>query len=362
MEEYDYLVVGAGFAGAVMAERLASLNKKVLIIDKRDHIGGNCYDYDDEGIFVQKYGPHIFHTKSKEVFDYLSQFTSWIEYKHKVLAFFNNEYYPIPINLTTVNKFYNINLKTEEELKKFLDTKKVYVDEINNSRDVVVSKFGYDLYEAFVKHYTMSQWDKFPEELDKSILERLPIRYNENDYYFDEPYEKMPQLGFTSLFQKLLDNKNITIKLGVDFFKIKNEVKYKKLIYTGRLDEFFGFMYGELEYRSLEFNIEKHNLSSYQPNAVVNHTGKNSSFFRLTEFSKFYNFKSNNTIICKERKSSNGEPSYPLLNDKNLNLLKRYLSEMSNCENVIFVGRLAQFKYYNMDQIVQECLNITKSL
>ncbi|MBI5872292.1 UDP-galactopyranose mutase [archaeon] len=362
IEEYDYLIVGAGFAGAVMAERLASDNKKVLVIDKRDHIGGNCFDYNDNGILVQKYGPHVFHTKSKEVFDYLSKFTPWIDYKHKVIAFFKGNYYPIPINLTTVNKFYNLHLKNEKELNSFLDSKKIFVEKITNSRDVVISKFGEELYEAFVKYYTKAQWGKFPEELDRSVLERLPIKYNNNDYYFNELYEQMPLFGFTYLFNNLLKHPNITLKLGLNFFDIQNKIKYKKLIYTGRLDEFFNFKFGKLDYISLEFNFEKLNVADFQPNSVVNHTDKDAIFFRVTELKKFYNFKCNHTILCKERRSEIGEPSYPLLNETNLSLLEQYNNETLKCKNVIFIGRLAQFKYYNMDQIVQECLNLFKKL
>ena len=359
--KYDYLIVGAGFAGAVLAERLANMaGKKVLIIDKRDHIGGNCYDYIDEnGIVVQKYGPHIFHTNNKNVFDYLSHFTVWNNYKHKVLAFYKDKYYPIPINRDTINLFYGINLRSEEELKRFLESKKININKITNSEEVVISLFGNELYEAFVKHYTKKQWDRYPNELHKSVLERLPIKYDANPYYFpNDSYQGMPVGGFSKMFEKILDHENIDIKLGTEFLDIKNDVQYRKMIFTGRIDEFFGNKFGKLEYRCIDFSFEIFNEENYQPNSVVNYTAKDTEFSRVTEFKKFYKNICSKTVICKERFNWCGELSYPVITEENSKLLQLYKKEAAKLRDVLFLGRLAQYKYLNMDQVVGEGLRM----
>lgn len=359
IKKYDYLIVGAGFAGSVMAERIANkLNKKVLIIDKRSHIGGNCHDtLDKTGILVQQYGPHIFHTNNKQVFNYLSQFTAWNNYKHKVVALYKGGYYSIPINLDTINKFYSLTLKNEKEVEDFLKTKKIKIKNIENSKDVVVSKFGEDLYEAFIKYYTKKQWGKFPEELDKSVLERLPIKYNNDPYYFNNIYQGMPLKGFTSIFEKMLSNKNITILLNKNFFKLPPNITYKHLIFTGRIDRFFNYQFGKLKYRHSDFTFEKINKSSYQPNSVINCTDKKTNFIRITEFKKFYNKKTTKTIICKENFRERGEATYPIINNNNLKLLKKYEKLSKNIKNTIFIGRLAQYKYLNIDQVIKKSLD-----
>lgn len=359
IKKYDFLIVGAGFAGSVMAERIANkLNKKILIIDKRPHVGGNCHDtLDKTGILVQQYGPHIFHTKNKQVFKYLSQFTKWNNYKHKVIALYKNSYYPIPINLDTINKFYGLKLKNANEVQDFLKTKKLKIKEIKNSKDIVVSKFGKELYNAFVKYYTKKQWGKFPEELDKSVLERLPIKYDNDPYYFNDIYQGMPLKGFTNIFEKMLSNKNITILLNKDFFKLPPNITYKHLIFTGRIDRFFNYQFGKLEYRHSAFTFDKINKSSYQPNSVINHTDEKTKFIRITEFKKFYNNRTNKTIICKENFCGRGEATYPLINNNNLELLKKYEKLSKNKKNTIFIGRLAQYKYLNIDQVIKESLD-----
>jgi len=358
---HDYLVVGAGFSGAVLAERIASeLNKKVLVIDKRNHIGGNCYDFFDENkICIQKYGPHIFHTKKEKVFKYLSRFTEWNDYKHKVFALHNGEYYPIPINLDTVNKFYNISLKNEAELKQFLEQIRETIDPVENSKDVVISRFGHDLYDAFVKNYTKKQWSVFPEELDKSVLSRLPIKYDDNpDYFPDDPYQGLPKDGYTKIFSKMLDHSNITVKLGADFADVKDCFNYKKIIYTGRIDQFFDYKFGKLDYRCIDFDIQTLDIESYQPNSVINHPDEDVKYSRVTEFKKLYAHDCAKTVICKETFNWDGEICYPVMTKKNAILYEKYKEEADCLQDVIFIGRLAEYKYINMDQAVSGALNV----
>ncbi len=359
--KYDYLIVGSGISGIVLAERLASIGKKILIIDKKDHIGGACYDYKCEGILVQKYGPHIFNTKSKRVFDYLRRFTKFNDYKHRVLSYYEGRFFPIPINLNTVNKFFNINLKNEEELKNFLKDKAVVTKIIKNSEDVVLSKFGRELYEAFVKSYTKKQWDLYPSELDRSVLERLPIRYNRNNFYFDSPFQGMPKKGFTDMFKKMLSNKNIFIKLNTPYQEILKNVA-KEIIWTGKIDEYFNYKFGTLDYRSIDFLFEKLKIKSFLPNSVVNFPQEKFKFTRITEFKKFYKIKSKKTIICKEFFTWGKEPIYPVYNKKNMDSLQKYVKESGNEKNIHFLGRLGKYKYINIDQCVEEALNLFEKI
>jgi UDP-galactopyranose mutase len=359
--KYDYLIVGCGFSGIVLAERLSSIGKTVLIIDKRDHIGGNCYDYKDKKIFVHKYGPHIFHTKNRNVFEYLNKFTRFNNYNHKVLAYYDKKYFPMPINLNTVNKFFNINLKNEEELKQFLENKRKKINKISNSEDVIISKFGKELYEAFVKTYTKKQWDKYPSELDKSVLERLPVRYNKNDSYFDDPFQGMPTEGYTKMFHKMLSNRKISIKLNTSYIENMKDVA-KNIIWTGKIDEYFKYKFKKLDYRSVNFIFEKYKIKNFLPNSVVNFPEEKFNFLRITEFKKFYNVKSKKTIICREFFRWGGEPIYPINDKKNAKVIKRYLEESEKEKNVYFLGRLGRYKYINMDQCVQEALELFEKI
>jgi UDP-galactopyranose mutase len=360
-KKYDYLIVGCGFSGIVLAERLSSIGKKILIVDKRSHIGGNCHDYKSGKILVGKYGAHIFHTKSKDVFEYLNRFTKFTNYRHKVLAYYKDQYFPIPINLTTVNKFFNINLKDEEELKNFLKSKIKKIKEIRNSRDVVISKFGEELYNAFVKTYTKKQWGKYPEQLDKLVLERLPIRYNENDLYFDDPFQGMPEKGYTKMFEKMLSNKNIEVRLNTPYTQdLKSHAK--KMIWTGKIDEYFDYKFGRLEYRSINFVFEKHRIISFLPNSVVNFPEKKFKFVRVVEYKKFYNTFSKNTIICKEFFTWGKEPIYPIPDKKNMILLRKYMGASKKEKNIYFLGRLGKYKYINMDKCVEDALDLFKKI
>src|SRR4051794_23848019 len=269
---FDYLIVGAGFAGSVLAERLARVaNKRVLICDKRNHIGGNAYDhYNDEGILVHKYGPHIFHTNSKDVFEYLSQFTEWRQYEHHVIASVDGMLVPIPISLETINKLYNLNLNSTE-MQAFLDKLAEPCDKIRTSEDVVVSKVGRELYEKLFRNYTRKQWVLDPSELEAAVTARLPVRTNRDTRYFTDTYQAMPLRGFTRMFENMLDHPNIKIVLNADYREIADDVTYREMIYTGPIDEFFDYRYGKLPYRSLHFKHETHDKEWFQPEAVVNY-------------------------------------------------------------------------------------------
>ena len=270
---YNYLIVGAGFAGSVMAERIASqLNKKVLVVEKRNHIAGNAYDeYDENGILVHLYGPHLFHTNSEKVFQYLSQFTEWNFYEHRVLAKLREEYYPIPINRITINKLYNLNLITDDEARDYFDFKERKRHPINNSEDIIVNQVGYDLLEKFFKHYTKKQWNLEPKELSPSVCGRIPIRFNDDDRYFTDKFQFMPKHGYTRMFKNMLHHKNIDLRLNIDFFDMMTEEKFDYLIYTGPIDRFFDNEYGKLPYRSVRFEFLNYKMEKFQPASQVNH-------------------------------------------------------------------------------------------
>lgn len=356
--KYDYLIIGAGFAGAVFAERIAcQLNKKVLIVDKRNHIAGNAFDeYDENGILVHRYGPHIFHTNSKEVFDYLSQFTEWRFYEHKVLANYQGELFPIPINRITINKFFSLNLQTEDEVKKFLETKAEKRYPIRNSEDIIISQVGRELHEAFFKHYTKKQWNHYPNELSPSVCGRIPVRYNDDCRYFTDKYQFMPKDGYTKMFERMLSHKNIEIILNIDYKKILNDIKFDKMIYTGPIDYFFDYMYGKLPYRSIRFEWENYEKDFYQEVSQINHTDNKVKFTRVVEHKYLSGQEIFRTTISKEFTKSDGEPFYPIPNEKNKNLFMLYKNESVKLKNVIFGGRLAEYQYYNMDQVIANTL------
>lgn len=362
-KKYDFFIVGAGLAGAVLAERIVSqLDKRVLVIDKRPHIGGNCYDYVDKNrILIQRYGPHVFHTSDEKVFYYLSQFTDWHDYKLRVLSFYKGNYYQMPINLETVNRFYGVKLIGKKELKGFLE-KKLTPKRTVNLRETVVSGACEELYEALIKNYTQKQWGMPPEELDKSILQRIPLRYNKESGYFQDKYQGLPKLGYSHMINNMLKSKYITVILNTDFFKMAHKPAYKKLIYTGPIDEFFGYRFGRLQYRGIRFSFKVHALESFQQNSIINFPEPNVPYTRITEFKKFYNNRTPNTVICKEFPVWDEEPAYPVINQKNTMLLKRYLREAKKLKDVIFVGRLAQYRYLDMDDTVKEALKIFEDI
>ncbi len=354
---FDYLIVGAGFAGSVLAERLAAgSGKRVLVVDRRPHIGGNAYDhYNDDGILVHRYGPHIFHTNSDEIAAYLSRFTRWRPYEHKVLAHVDQQLVPIPINLTTINKLYGLNLSSDE-VEAFLASRAEPVAEIRTSEDVVVSRVGRELYEKFFRGYTRKQWGVDPSELDKAVTARVPTRTNADDRYFGDSFQNMPLHGFTRMFENMLDHPNIKIMTNTDFREIARDVRYDKLIFTGPIDEYFGHRYGKLPYRSLKFRHETLDQEWFQSVGTVNYPGLEFPYTRISEYKHLTGQTHDKTTITYEYPSAEGDPYYPIPRPENQALFKRYEALALQTPEVTFVGRLATYRYYNMDQVVGQAL------
>lgn len=359
---FDYLIVGAGYAGSVLAERLARVgNKKVLIIDKRNHIAGNAYDhYNEDGILVHKYGPHIFHTNSKDVFDYLSRFTEWHNYQHKVLASVDGQMVPMPINLNTINSLYGLNLSSAD-VEDFFASRAEEVKKVTTSEDVVVSKVGRELYEKFFRGYTRKMWELDPSELDASVTARVPTRTNKDDRYFTDTYQAMPLHGYTRMFETMLSHPNIKIMLNTSYQEIMDEISYKKLIFTGPVDEYFNYCYGKLPYRSIEFKFDTLNKENFQPTGTVNYPN-DYAFTRITEFKHLTGQESTKTSIVYEFPKAEGDPYYPIPKPENGLLYKKYQALADQLSNTYFVGRLATYKYYNMDQVVAQALATFKKI
>lgn len=357
---YDYLIVGAGFAGSVLAERLASQHgARILLIDRRPHIGGNAYDEPNEaGILYHKYGPHIFHTNSTQVVDYLSQFTKWRPYEHRVLAFVRGKLVPIPINRTTLNALFDANLKTDEEAAAYLASRAEPVEEIRTSEDVVINAVGQELYELFFRGYTRKQWGLDPSELDKQVTSRIPTRTNTDDRYFSDTFQAMPLEGYTKMFERMLDHPLIEKRLGTDFreFKDKAQELADHIVYTGPIDEYFDFQYGKLPYRSLRFDHQTLDQEQFQPVAVVNYPSEDVPFTRISEYKHLTGQEAQVTTVTYEYPSAEGDPYYPIPRPENQELFKKYEALADTTENVTFVGRLATYRYYNMDQIVGQAL------
>ncbi|OYD97339.1 UDP-galactopyranose mutase [Nostoc sp. 'Peltigera membranacea cyanobiont' 210A] len=358
---FDYLVVGAGFSGSVIAERLATQGKKVLVVDKRNHIGGNAYDhYNDDGILVHKYGPHIFHTNSREVFDYLSRFTQWRSYEHRVLASVDGQLVPIPINLDTINKLYGMNLNSFE-VEEFYKSLAEPVENIRTSEDVVVSKVGRVLYEKFFRNYTRKQWGLDPSELDKSVIARIPTRTNRDDRYFTDSYQAMPLHGFTRMFDNMLNHPNIKVMLNTDYQEIQKAIPCREMVYSGPVDEYFDYRYGKLPYRSLDFKHETHNTSVFQSAPVINYPNEQ-LYTRVTEFKYLTGQEHSKTSIVYEFPKAEGDPYYPVPRPENQEIYKKYKVLADETPGIYFVGRLATYKYYNMDQCVAQALSVYKQI
>jgi UDP-galactopyranose mutase len=355
---FDYLIVGAGFSGAVIAERLATqMGAKVLVCDRRNHIGGNAYDHHDEsGVLVHKYGPHIFHTNSERIYNYLSKFTDWRHYEHRVKAHVDGKLLPFPINITTVNELYGLK-HTPQTIEDYFRSVAVSVANVRTSEDAVISKVGRDLYEKFFKNYTCKQWGLDPSELDASVASRVPARTNYDDRYFTDQYQVMPKHGFTKLFEKMLKHPNIRIILQADYREIAREIPFRKMVYTGPVDEFFDYCYGKLPYRSLHFEHATHEKEFFQPAPVVNYPNEH-KYTRITEFKYLTGQKHHATSIVYEFPRSFGDPYYPVPRPQNAELYRKYKARADANPDIYFVGRLATYKYYNMDQCVGQALAV----
>ena len=354
--KYDYLIVGAGFAGAVCGQQLAESGKNVLIIDRRPHIGGNAYDkHDEQGILIHPYGPHIFHTNSKRIFEYLSLFTDWRFYEHRVLAVVNGETYPIPINRTTINKLYGLELN-EEEIGKYLESVRIERKAIKTSEDVVLNSVGADLCEKFFRGYTKKQWGLDLSELSAGVAARIPTRTNDDDRYFSDTFQFMPAQGYTRMFERMLASDNITVMLSTSLEEARKSMEWERMIYTGPIDAYFNYCFGELPYRSLRFEHQHFpDTLRFQSAATVNYPNDR-QFTRITEFKYLTGQRHPATSIVREYPQADGDPYYPVPRLENELLFKRYQQLADQEANVSFVGRLAQYRYYNMDQVVGAAL------
>lgn len=360
---YDYVIVGAGFAGSVLAERLATgLGKRVLLVDRRDHVGGNAYDHLDEaGVMVHRYGPHIFHTNAQRIVDYLSNFTEWRPYEHRVLAEVRGKQVPVPINLTTLNTLYGLDLD-EAGAQAFLAERAEPVDPIRTSEDVVVGQVGRELYELFFRGYTRKQWGRDPSELDRSVTARVPTRTNTDDRYFGDTHQIMPLHGYTQMFERMLDQPNIDILLSTDFAEVDQQLPRGHLVYCGPVDEYFGFKLGRLPYRSLRFEHKTLPQAQYQAVSVVNYPNEDVPYTRITEYKHLTGQEHPHTSLTYEYPSAEGDPYYPVPAPENAELYQQYKTLGDQTPGVTFLGRLGTYKYYNMDQVVGQALALYQKL
>lgn len=377
---YDYIIIGCGFAGAVVAQKMAEKGKKVLILEKRGHIGGNCYDENDEhGILIHKYGPHIFHTNSKEVYDYLSKYTKWYDYSHEVVANLNGTFIPVPFNLNTLKIVYGEE-KAQKLREKLIDQygygTRVPILKLRENTDEDIRAIADFVYENIFLKYTMKQWGQTPEQIDPAVTGRVPVLISEDNRYFQDKYQGMPLEGFTLLFENMLSQEGITVRLNTDAKQILSfkedgiyfeDDKFEgKIVYTGPIDELFDCKYGRLPYRTLRFDMTYLDEEDYQPKAVVNYT-VSEEFTRITEFKKLTGQKAEGTTIMKEYPlaytGKAGEiPYYAISNEDNINMYNKYVELIKKYDNMYLLGRLAEYKYYNIDGIVEKALNLAKEL
>lgn len=360
-DDFDLLVVGAGYAGSIVAERCASeLGASVLVIDRRDHIAGNAFDHVDEaGVLVHRYGPHLFHTNSPKISDYLSRFTDWRPYEHRALANVDGGLYPLPVNRTTVNELYGFELATEEECQAYYDSVAEPVPIVKTSEEAVVSKIGRDLYEKFFRGYTRKQWGLDPSELHASVTSRIPVRTNTDDRYFTDTFQAIPADGYTAMFERILGTPGIEVRTGVDYFDLTGEVRARHLVWTGPIDAFFDHRFGQLPYRSLEFEFETFDVPDgglVLPVGMVNEPGEDVPYTRRTEFRHITGQPARKTTIAREYPTAEGDPYYPIPRDENRALYRKYKELADAREDVTFVGRLATYQYLNMDQVVGQAL------
>ena len=362
-KRYDYLIVGSGLFGAVFANEMSRIGKKCLVIEKRDHIGGNIYTENKDGINVHRYGAHIFHTNNLKIWNYIQQFAEFNRYTNSPVAKYKNELYNLPFNMNTFSKMWGIS--TPDEAKKIIETQKKEIDGVpQNLEEQAISLVGRDIYEKLVKGYTEKQWGKSATELPAFIIKRLPVRFVYDNNYFNDKYQGIPIGGYTQIVEKML--KGTEVKLGVDYFSDKekwNELA-EKIVFTGMIDQFYNYCYGELEYRSLKFETEQLNVENYQGNAVVNYTEYDIPYTRIIEH-KHFEFmcqsgdRCDHTIITKEYPadwSRGDEPYYPVNDEKNTKIYERYKELSMREKNVIFGGRLGMYKYFDMHNVIEEAL------
>jgi UDP-galactopyranose mutase len=358
--KFDIIIIGAGITGATLAQKYANTGKKVLIIEKRNHIAGNCFDYYENEILINKYGAHLFHTNDEEVWTFINKFGKWVNYKHTVKAQVGNKLVPVPVNIETFNKLLDINLNIET-INEWVKNNIPIIETPKNSKESCVSKVGNIIYDTIFKPYTKKQWDKYPEELDPSVLDRIPVRYSFEDGYFADKYQAIPLDGYTKIVKNMLDHTNITIMLNTDYFTIKNLLIYDKLFYTGPIDLFYSKLnLPKLEYRSLKFEIETLPINLYQSQFVINYPDPDKPYTRIIEYKHIQHHPTppNKTVIVKEYSCNEGEPYYPVISERNKLLYKQYQEFAIKENNIFFVGRLASYKYYNMDQAIKSALDM----
>jgi UDP-galactopyranose mutase len=354
------LVVGAGLSGCTIARTLAEKGVSVHIIERRDHIAGNCYDeIDKNGILVSRYGAHLFHTNSTRVWEFVNRFAEWVPWYHKVIGRIEDTYFPIPVNLNTVNTLCGTQLKTEDEMKDWLQKNTIPCAEPKNSEDVALQRVGSVLYDKIFKDYTYKQWNKYPSELDRSVLERIPVRTDEQDGYFSDRYQALPKYGYTEFVKNMCDHPLIQITLSKDYSHDLRS-QYDRIYYTGPIDLFYAeHGYPKLEYRSINFETEYLEIDQFQPNSVVNYPSATEPFTRIIEYKHFLNQQvPNKTTIVKEYSVTDGDPYYPVPTDRNKEIYEKYKQLANEEKNVYFVGRLANYKYYNMDAAIENALNV----
>jgi UDP-galactopyranose mutase len=352
---FDYLIVGAGFSGSVLAERLASAGFRVCLSDRRPHVGGNAYDhFDDHGLLVHKYGPHIFHTNSERIYRYLSRFTAWRPYEHHVIAHVDGKNVPFPINIDTVNAMYGLSL-SEDDVEAFYASEAVALERIRTFEDAVVSQIGRRLYERFIRNYTRKQWGLDPSQMDASVAARIPARTNRDARYFTDRYQVMPLHGYTRMFERMLSHRNITLLLQAEYSELRRAVSYRNLIYTGPIDEYFEHRYGPLPYRSLRFEFKTVEQAQVQPVAVINYPNDH-AYTRVTEFKHLTGQQHPKSSLVYEYPCAEGDPYYPIPRAENTALYRKYKLLADELPNVQFLGRLGSYRYYNMDQCVGQAL------